>query len=195
MQMPLGMLLAHMAHACLMHTTHAHRPDVHASCSSTPNPWSQNSKPKTYPIAIHPIHPIHPTSSTSALPHRLDTDLLPCFATLAPAAAARMDAPVEMLTLPIPSPPVPTMSTTARVRMTTVLNDQERHVCCRGAVGWNCQHALAPGKCMRCRGVCAMATVEQGHPLKPHVGSYKPCDIWYIVSICAHGWQSLELCD
>jgi hypothetical protein len=32
------------------------------------------------------------TSSTSALPHRLETDLLPCFATLAPAAAAIMDA-------------------------------------------------------------------------------------------------------
>mmetsp|Transcript_8581 Transcript_8581/g.18246 ORF Transcript_8581/g.18246 Transcript_8581/m.18246 type:complete len:266 (-) Transcript_8581:175-972(-) len=51
-------------------------------------------------------------SSTSALPHRLDTERLPCFATLAPAAAATMEAPVEMLTEPMPSPPVPTMSTT-----------------------------------------------------------------------------------
>eukprot|EP00955_Chlamydomonas_euryale_P070003 360641-Chlamydomonas_euryale.AAC.4 len=54
------------------------------------------------------------TSSTSALPHRLDTERLPCLATFAPAAAATMLAPVEMLTLPMPSPPVPTMSTTGR---------------------------------------------------------------------------------
>ncbi len=39
--------------------------------------------------------------------------LLPCLATLAPAAAATTDEPVEMLTEPMPSPPVPTMSTTA----------------------------------------------------------------------------------
>ena len=61
----------------------------------------------------HAPTPIH-TSSTSALPHRLDTDRLPCLATLAPAAAATMEAPVEMLTEPMPSPPVPTMSTTVQ---------------------------------------------------------------------------------
>ena len=54
-----------------------------------------------------------PTSSTSALPHRLDTERFPCFATFAPAAAAMMVAPVLMLTEPMPSPPVPTMSKTS----------------------------------------------------------------------------------
>ena len=51
------------------------------------------------------------TSRTSAEPHMLETERLPCLATLAPAAAARMAAPVEMFTDPMPSPPVPTMST------------------------------------------------------------------------------------
>ena len=49
---------------------------------------------------------------TSALPHRLDTDLLPCLATRAPAAAAIRAEPVEMLTEPMLSPPVPAMSST-----------------------------------------------------------------------------------
>ena len=35
------------------------------------------------------------TSRTSALPHMLDTDLLPCLATFAPAAAARTHAPAR----------------------------------------------------------------------------------------------------
>ena len=35
---------------------------------------------------------------------------LPALAVLAPAAAARMDAAVEMLMVDAPSPPVPTMS-------------------------------------------------------------------------------------
>ena len=38
---------------------------------------------------------------------------MPCLATWAPAAAASTQAPVEMLTDPMPSPPVPTMSNTA----------------------------------------------------------------------------------
>lgn len=63
-----------------------------------------------------------PTSRTSALPQRLDTERLPCLATLAPAAAAMTVAPVEMLTDPMPSPPVPTMSSTASVLV--------------GGVGW-----------------------------------------------------------
>ncbi len=54
------------------------------------------------------------TSTTSALPQRLETLRLPCLATRAPAAAAMTVAPVEMLTDPMPSPPVPTMSSTAR---------------------------------------------------------------------------------
>ncbi len=73
------------------------------------------------PPRCHCAAPLYPnrrpdrrTSSTSALPHRLDTERLPCLATLAPAAAATMLAPVLMLTEPMPSPPVPTMSTTAR---------------------------------------------------------------------------------
>ena len=53
------------------------------------------------------------TSSTSAAPQELDTARLPCLATWAPAAAASTQAPVEMFTDPIPSPPVPTMSNTA----------------------------------------------------------------------------------
>ena len=53
------------------------------------------------------------TSRTSAEPQRLLTDRFPCFATFAPAAAAITHAPVEMFTEPMPSPPVPTMSTTA----------------------------------------------------------------------------------
>mmetsp|Transcript_11469 Transcript_11469/g.20266 ORF Transcript_11469/g.20266 Transcript_11469/m.20266 type:complete len:314 (+) Transcript_11469:993-1934(+) len=59
-------------------------------------------------------------SNTSALPHRLDTDRFPCFATRAPAAAAMTLAPVLMFTEPMPSPPVPTMSRTGcpmRTRM------------------------------------------------------------------------------
>ena len=53
------------------------------------------------------------TSRTSAEPHSDDTLRLPCFATRAPAAAAITQAPVEMFTDPMPSPPVPTMSTTS----------------------------------------------------------------------------------
>ena len=52
-------------------------------------------------------------SRTSADPHMDETDRLPCLATLAPAAAARMHEPVEMLTVPASSPPVPTMSRTS----------------------------------------------------------------------------------
>lgn len=59
----------------------------------------------------------HHTSSTSALPHKLLTERLPCLATRAPAAAAMTVAPVEMLTDPMPSPPVPTMSNTAFVEV------------------------------------------------------------------------------
>ena len=55
-----------------------------------------------------------PTSSTSAAPQLLETARLPCLATWAPAAAAITHAPVEMFTEPMPSPPVPTMSRTAK---------------------------------------------------------------------------------
>ena len=50
------------------------------------------------------------SSSTSALPHRLETDRLPCLATGIPAPATTKDAAVEMLNVPDPSPPVPQRS-------------------------------------------------------------------------------------
>lgn len=53
------------------------------------------------------------TSSTSAEPQREETERLPCLATRPPAAAATTQEPVLMLTLPMLSPPVPTMSSTA----------------------------------------------------------------------------------
>ena len=51
-------------------------------------------------------------SSRSALPERLETARLPCLATLPPAAATTKVQAVEMLKVPVASPPVPTMSTT-----------------------------------------------------------------------------------
>ena len=50
-------------------------------------------------------------SSNSELPHRLDTERLPCFATWQPAAAATNMLAVETLKVPEASPPVPTIST------------------------------------------------------------------------------------
>jgi len=58
------------------------------------------------------------TSKTSAEPQRLDTERLPCLAMRPPAAAATTQAPVLMLTLPMLSPPVPTMSSTAAASRT-----------------------------------------------------------------------------
>ena len=49
-------------------------------------------------------------SSTSALPERPETERLPCFATLAPAPAATSALAVEMLNVPLVSPPVPQVS-------------------------------------------------------------------------------------
>ena len=49
-------------------------------------------------------------SSTSAEPLCELAARLPCLATAAPEAAATMAAAVEMLNVPIPSPPVPTTS-------------------------------------------------------------------------------------
>lgn len=103
--------------------------------SQPPNWWRAppdnllacNPRPRTPPMAALPTFrpsaipsPLPPpggcarTSSTSALPQRLDTERLPCLATLPPAAATSTDAPVEIFTLPMPSPPVPTMSTTTK---------------------------------------------------------------------------------
>src|ERR1700709_1396757 len=52
-------------------------------------------------------------SSTSAEPHRDVIALFPCLATFAPAAAATSAAAVEILKLPLASPPVPHVSTNA----------------------------------------------------------------------------------
>ena len=49
-------------------------------------------------------------SKKSALPQNPDTDLLPCFATLVPAAEATRAAAVLMLNDRIESPPVPQVS-------------------------------------------------------------------------------------
>ena len=51
-------------------------------------------------------------SNTSALPERLETDRLPCFATRTPAAATTSAAHDEMLNVPDRSPPVPHVSNT-----------------------------------------------------------------------------------
>ena len=52
-------------------------------------------------------------SRQSAEPLLLDIERLPCFATGIPAAAITNDAVVETLNVPVPSPPVPTMSITS----------------------------------------------------------------------------------
>ena len=52
-------------------------------------------------------------SNTSALPQRLDTDRLPCFATVTPHAATTIAAADEMLNVPDRSPPVPHVSNTS----------------------------------------------------------------------------------
>jgi hypothetical protein len=53
--------------------------------------------------------------------HMDDTERLPCFATLAPQAAATTDAAVEKLTVWWPSPPVPTMSTHGTPGLTGIM--------------------------------------------------------------------------
>ena len=55
-------------------------------------------------------------SKTSALPDRLDTDRLPCFATRTPHAATTIAAQEEMLNVPERSPPVPHVSNTPSYR-------------------------------------------------------------------------------
>ena len=49
----------------------------------------------------------------SALPQRLETERLPCLATVTPQPATTKAVVVEMLKVPVPSPPVPQVSTTA----------------------------------------------------------------------------------
>ena len=53
-------------------------------------------------------------ASTSALPALLVTERLPCLATGTPAPAMTKAAVVEMLKVPLWSPPVPTMSVSGR---------------------------------------------------------------------------------
>ena len=52
---------------------------------------------------------------TSAAPVLEETARLPCLATAIPIEAATRPAPVEMLIVPTPSPPVPTTSTSGKV--------------------------------------------------------------------------------
>ena len=49
-------------------------------------------------------------SSTSALPHRLEAALFPCFATMTPQAAMTKATVVEILKVFVPLPPVPQVS-------------------------------------------------------------------------------------
>ena len=60
-------------------------------------------------------------SSTSALPTFPEIARFPCLATLAPAPANTIAATVEMLNVPAPSPPVPTMSITSAPASTTTM--------------------------------------------------------------------------
>src|SRR5213076_3126075 len=55
-------------------------------------------------------------SKTSALPDKLETDRLPCFATRTPQAATTSAAHDEMLNVPERSPPVPHVSMTSSYR-------------------------------------------------------------------------------
>ena len=52
-------------------------------------------------------------SNTSALPHRLETERFPCFATRTPADATTMAASDDTLKVPVRSPPVPHVSNTS----------------------------------------------------------------------------------
>ena len=61
-------------------------------------------------------------SKTSADPQREVTARLPCLATSAPAAAATRAAPVEMLKVAGPPPPVPQVLT-SRARSSSVKRD------------------------------------------------------------------------
>ena len=82
--------------------------------------WYAGAKMKQHPAARR--HRCTPSgsrsiftpnrSSTSAAPTRPLTARLPCLATGTPAAAATSAAPVEMLKVPAPSPPVPAVSST-----------------------------------------------------------------------------------
>mmetsp|Transcript_45030 Transcript_45030/g.111832 ORF Transcript_45030/g.111832 Transcript_45030/m.111832 type:complete len:219 (+) Transcript_45030:2002-2658(+) len=82
--------------------------------------WNFWAKQKPIPSSsMHLLTPsaersrLTPNSSkTSADPHIDDTERFPCLAMGTPHAAASMEAPVDMLTVCIPSPPVPTMSST-----------------------------------------------------------------------------------
>ena len=53
-------------------------------------------------------------SKRSALPHRLDTERFPCFATFTPHAATTSAATVDTLKVWARSPPVPQVSNTSR---------------------------------------------------------------------------------
>ena len=73
-------------------------------------------------------------SSTSALPDLLLTLRLPCFAILAPAAAATNIDAVEILKVCAPSPPVPTTSTKWVLSSTSTGVAKSRITCAAAAI-------------------------------------------------------------
>ena len=81
--------------------------------------WKIGANIKPIPIlSRHSVTPAGPksiftpaSSSTSALPQTPDIALLPCFATFVPVPATTNAATVDILNVPLPSPPVPHVST------------------------------------------------------------------------------------
>ncbi len=73
-------------------------------------------------------------SSTSALPDLLDTERLPCLATLAPAAAATNAAAVEILKVCALSPPVPQVSSRCAWSGTSTRVANSRITCAAAAI-------------------------------------------------------------
>ena len=94
-------------------------------------------------------------SRTSALPERLETERLPCLATLPPAAATTKAAVVEMLKVAAPSPPVPQVSTRC-CEVASTGTDKPRMTCAAALISVAVSPlALKP---MRNPASCAAAT-------------------------------------
>ncbi len=81
-------------------------------CGANKNP---NPISRTAPAASSGVIAMRTpnASSTSALPTFPEIARFPCLATFAPAPANTIAATVEMLNVPAPSPPVPTISITS----------------------------------------------------------------------------------
>ena len=102
------------------------------------------------------------TSITSALPHRLDTERLPCLATRAPAAAAITHAPVLMLTEPMPSPPVPTMSSVSTPASTGTERARSARAMFATSSPVSPWHARTVRQDLTCWGPCTRLPVMSG---------------------------------